>query len=241
VSIAYQSDKATLYHADALDALVEIPRKSVGLLATDPPYGVKWQSGLGKNFDILTGDDGSLDVPAILGVYVRHALMEARHVYVFGYSPDRLATPLCLGGTATLIWDKGQVGPGDLSAPWGPQHEVITFGGYYQSKANRSKGYGQLSARLRSGSVIRVTRKNSREVNRHPTEKPVGLMRILIESSSHIGDTVLDPFAGSGSTLVAAVLSGRKAVGVEIDRQYIDVAIERLKLAETLATQMEAA
>jgi len=237
----YKTDRVALYHGDCLEVLPEIPRKSVGLLVTDPPYGVMWRSGFGKNFETLAGDDGSLDVPAVLGAYVQHALAEARHVYVFGYRATGLTDSLRLGGCADLIWDKQNTGLGNLTLPWAPQHEAIAFGVYISSKANRDRGSGDLTARLRQGSVLRVPRPNSRGVNRHPTEKPVELMRRLVESSSVIGDTVLDPFAGSGSTLVAAVLSGRKAIGVEIDERYVKVAVERLIEAEKIADMIEAA
>lgn len=237
----YETDRVTLYHGDALEVLPEIPRKSVGLLATDPPYGVKWQSGFGKNFDALEGDDGTLDVPGVLGAITLHALMPGRHVYVFGYTPESLREPLRLAGPCELIWNKGIVGMGDLGSPWGAQHERITFGVYRPSRKNREDGRGSLSARLRSGSILSIQRSHSRGIIRHPTEKPVELMRRIIESSSSIGDIVLDPFAGSGSTLVAAVLSGRKAIGIEIAEPYVNVAIERLKDAERVADLMDVA
>jgi site-specific DNA-methyltransferase (adenine-specific) len=63
---------------------------------------------------------------------------------------------------------------------------------------------------------------------RHPNEKPVLLLRQLVESSSVIGETVLDPFAGSGSRLLAAVREGRKAIGVEISEQYCEMAARDL-------------
>lgn len=63
----------------------------------------------------------------------------------------------------------------------------------------------------------------------HPTQKPVELMKIFIENSSDVGDVVLDPFFGSGSTLVAAAQSGRHYIGYEIDKQYCDIALQNLR------------
>jgi site-specific DNA-methyltransferase (adenine-specific) len=63
---------------------------------------------------------------------------------------------------------------------------------------------------------------------RHPTEKDVSILQPLIESFSKPGDLVLDPFAGSGSTLVAAAMAGRCYLGIELERQYCEVARERL-------------
>ena len=63
----------------------------------------------------------------------------------------------------------------------------------------------------------------------HPTQKPVELMKILIENSTDEGDTVLDPFAGSGSTLIAAIQSKRNYIGFEIDEEYYNITKQRIK------------
>jgi DNA modification methylase len=63
----------------------------------------------------------------------------------------------------------------------------------------------------------------------------------LIESSSRVGETVLDPFGGSGSTAVAAIVRGRRAVLVEVNPAYIELAIERVKAAEFVAQKVDAA
>lgn len=238
--VAYQSERCTLYAGDCAELVGALP--TVDLLCTDPPYGVRWDSGNnGGRFGPLLGDDGKLDVSGLLGALTRSHLRTYRHAYVFGYRPDQLAEPLQLGSTAELIWDKAQVGMGDLTQPWGPQHELITFGMKVPGRADKAKGYGRGAARLRAGSVIRVPRKNSRQVTRHPTEKPVRLMAELIESSTRRGDTVLDPFAGSGSTLVAALLAGRRAIGCELDERYVQVAVERIREAEQIADRIDAA
>jgi site-specific DNA-methyltransferase (adenine-specific) len=88
--------------------------------------------------------------------------------------------------------------------------------------------------------VLRFGRRTGRTV-RHPTEKPTDLLAELIESSSRVGEVVLDPFAGVGSTGVAAILRGRRALLVEVDERYAEIAVERLRVAEALAEQIEAA
>jgi DNA modification methylase len=242
--IAYESDLVTLWEGDCAEAVIaDLSRDSVDLIATDPPYGVKWQSGNRRvmpQFDLIAGDDGTLDVPAVLGLATR-ALRPCRHVYVFGYSPEILSGPMSLGGTADLVWDKGQPGMGNLEQSWAPSHERLTFGMHVKSAGEKARGYGNLAARMRRGSVIRVNRPSGRGVKRHPTEKPVLLMRQLIESSSLLGDVVFDPFAGCGSTLVAAVLTGRRALGIELDPGYVLTAIDRIKRAEDLAAEIAAA
>lgn len=212
--------RATLYLADCLEVQVEHD-----LLVTDPPYGQQFESGLSNKWGPIAGDD---DREAI-HTRIDHALKTlrpSRHAYIFGGAVDPMRLPL--GGMAELIWDKEIIGIGDLSAPWGPQHEKILFAVYIPSKANRERGDGRLSARLRKGSVLRAQRAVGRGVIHHPTEKPVEILRQMIESSSVMGETVYDPFMGSGSTLVAALIEGRKAIGCEIEPRYFDTACERV-------------
>lgn len=220
----YERDGLALYHGDCADL-----SNPCDLIVTDPPYGQEFISGKSDKWGGIEGDGST--VAAKDGVISRLAvalrgLGRGRHIYIFG---KLVLSDLPLCGIAELIWDKEMIGMGDLTAPWGPQHENITFANYEISKANRAKGYGNLSARLRKGSVIRSLRPNSGRVKHHPTEKPVDVLRQLIESSSVMGETVYDPFAGSGSTLIAAALEGRNAVGCEIDERYCEIAANRLE------------
>ena len=216
----FSNEEITLYHGDCADIEVQCD-----LIVTDPPYGQEFKSGKSDLWGPIHGDNDLPGVEARLA-HALKSLKRGRHVYLFGAKFDLTKLPLC--GVTELIWDKATIGMGDLSSPWGPQHENITFATYELSKANREKGYGNLSARLRKGSVLRSLRAISGRVKHHPTEKPVDILRQLIESSSVIGETVYDPFAGSGSTLVAAALEGRKAIGVEIDERYSETAAKRL-------------
>jgi site-specific DNA-methyltransferase (adenine-specific) len=76
--------------------------------------------------------------------------------------------------------------------------------------------------------VLRVPRIIGAACQRHPTEKPVRLIRELIESSSCIDETLLDPFCGVGSALIAARVEGRLAIGIEIEEKYCEIAAKRL-------------
>lgn len=215
----YQREGITLFHGDCADIEVECD-----LLVTDPPYGQKFKSGRSDIWGAIEGDDDIAGITARL-THVLKSLRRGRHVYIFGTKLPLESLNLC--GFTTIIWDKQVIGMGDLSKPWGPQHENITFATNEPSKANRAKGYGNLSARLRKGSVIRSLRAISGGVKHHPMEKPVDVLRQLIESSSVIGETVYDPFAGSGSTLIAAAFEGRVSVGCEIDERYCEIAARR--------------
>lgn len=232
----YATDRVELYLADAADVLPGIATESVDLVVTDPPYGVQWRSNRrAQTFDDLVGDAPSdrAGVAAVMKECAR-VLRSSRHLYAFG--PDDVLDGLPFTTRAELIWSKEQVGLGDLAQPWGAAHERITFATAVRSSANRAAGFGNLTARLRKGSVLVHKRPNATGV-RHPSEKPLGLCLELIESSSRVDELVLDPFAGVGSTGVAAVLAGRRTILVEVDRNYAELARRRLVAAEDLYRQ----
>lgn len=223
----YDQDGITLYCGDYREVLPGLGTDCVAdVLIADPPYNVNWQ-GRGKHikFERMLGDDGSFDTAKML-IGALKRLRRGRHLYLFGPFDLRLSTlPVC--SVVELIWDKGIPGLGDLTIPWGLQHEPVQFAVYEISKANRDKGFGALTARIRKGSVMRCQRAHSAQL-RHPSEKPVLLLRQLIESSSVIGELVLDPCCGVGSTLVAARLEGRHAIGIELEERYCEIAAKRL-------------
>ena len=237
MTLLHRSELSEVHHGDALDVLPKIETESTGLVVTDPPYGAEWQSNRrAETFDQLLGDGAGADdrggVRDVLAEAVR-CVAQHRHLYVFG--PTDVLEGLKVSEVVSLVWDKGTLGMGDLTARWAPAHEPISFAVSQHRHAGKS-GKGALPARLRKGSVLRFTRPTGRTV-RHPSEKPLALLRELVESSSRIGETVLDPFAGSGSTGVAAVLSGRRTILVEADLAYAELTVERIRRAEQLAEE----
>lgn len=234
--MVHQTERCTIYHGKAEEVLPTMATGSFGLVVTDPPYGIDFSSGRrAESYGTIHGD-GVADrkvIRGVLGDCVR-LVGPDRHLYVFG--PSDVLEGLRVGATASLVWDKAMLGAGNLSLPWGPAHEPLTFA---ISKHHQRGRVGDDSpvVRMRKGSVLRFTRPSGRGV-RHPNEKPVALLRELIESSSRQGDTVLDPYAGSGSTAVAALLSGRKAVLVESDARWLPLIIERTTKAEAMAEGM---
>jgi DNA modification methylase len=231
----YRGPYATLYQGDCRDVL-PLLRDRADLLVTDPPYGMAYESGQRRKdeFGPIAGDDGSLNVAHCIRLALKR-LRNGRHLYVFG---PNVLEGLDVADPTQLVWDKELFGAGNLEQPWGPTWEPIWFSAYIPSAANRIDGEGSLSVRMRRGSVISCSRPNSRGVNRHPTEKPVALLRQLIESSSVLGEIVLDPFAGSGSTLVAATIEGRRSIGIELEQRYCEVAAERLQRAEAIYSRL---
>lgn len=218
-----------LYHGDCRDVLPTLERGSADLLLTDPPYGGGYATHGRRqvSFGSMANNDSPRVALAGIGAALR-VLRAHRHLYVFGRFD--LATLPLIGVRSELIWDKVVPNNGNVAGPWTNQHEYVQFG-VRKHTPDPAVEDGRLTARLRQGTVLRVPRVNGGAVQRHPTEKPVLLLRQLIESSSRIGETVLDPFAGVGSTGVAALYEDRRAVLVEIEERYCEIAARRLDAA----------
>jgi DNA modification methylase len=219
----YEHGGITIYHGDCREVLAALAADSVDLIVTDPPYGVDWQSNvrLDKHAKIVGDADASTIAP-ILADCMR-VLRSRRHIYVFG--PFDISVLPRMSATTEIVWDKQVRGLGNLAIPWAPSHERIAFGVKDRGKDRIPKG--GLVARMRRESVLHFTRTTS--ANLHPTEKPVALLRELIEASSQLTELVIDPFSGVGSTLVAASREGRRAIGIEIEERYCEIAAKRLQ------------
>lgn len=209
------------------------------LLLTDPPYGVGY---VGKTPRALTiANDAASGLKDLLsGAFagVSEILADGAPIYVF--SPAGAGQAVFLEAFFEqgwrlhqgLVWvkDAPVLGHSDYSY----QHEPILFG-YAASARRRGRGHGGWYGGNDQTSVIQVA-KPARSAD-HPTAKPVELIRRLIENSSRRHQIVLDPFAGSGSALVACELLDRRFYGIEIDPNYCDVAIARFEAVSGTAAK----
>lgn len=218
----YADDSVMIYHGDAREVLPEL--EPVDLIITDPPYSSGGFQEAGKSGGSLTGrhkDRGeqlqydnlsTRGYERLMRDVLRHC-RTANELYMFtDWRMWTLTTDAievagwCIRNM--IVWDKGRPGMG---RPWRNQHELIAFGLRTSSDITAFQG-----------NVIRCDRA-SREY--HPTEKPAALISVLIKQSE--GQVILDPFMGSGTTLVAAKDSGRKAIGIELDERYCEIAARR--------------
>jgi DNA modification methylase len=202
----YQDSAVTIYHGDCLEILSDL---LADVLVTDPPYGAQNISG-------WSGLHGDCKITNDSDVGTRNQVLKTwslRYKPAIVFGSPRCARPH--GIRATLIWDKGgHAGMGDLDFPWKPNYEEIYIIGFGFSGARTSSVLSHW---------IHPKFNASRQ---HPTEKPVSLLRDLIGKCP--GDTILDPFMGSGTTLRAAKDLGRKAIGIEIEERYCEIAAKRM-------------
>jgi site-specific DNA-methyltransferase (adenine-specific) len=221
----YYHDKlVTIYHGDCRDLDVIAPN-SVDFLLTDPPYGMAFVSGWTAAKQTVKNDGVRQGVRVVRGAlnHLAYTFHEDMHAAVFCHWeswPD-FYDNLCHLFTIrnALIWNKGGGGMGDLRHEYAKDYEVILYG---------ARSRGREMAGKRTGAVI-SGHKRVPPTQRHlPFEKPVSLLAEMIERHAPKAGLVLDPFMGSGSTLVAAKMMGRKAIGIELDERYCEIAASRL-------------
>lgn len=218
----YEQDGITIYHGDCMEVLPALAASPVDLVLTDPPYGVSYVSNYrvaGHPMRAPIANDESLDVVAKAWPLAMDCLANDRHWYAFA-SPRKIgeAGGIYSGFRHILAWDKGDMGTvGDLACGFGEAWEAIFYG---------MKGRRPLFGK-RPRTVLRYDW-SARWDPVHPTVKPVDLLVRLIGHSTDVGEIVLDPFMGSGTTLRAAKDSGRRAIGIEIEERYCEAAANRL-------------
>jgi site-specific DNA-methyltransferase (adenine-specific) len=210
----YQDDAVTIYHGDCREILPEL---TADLVLTDPPYGIGFESKkargsspgarrgsgghYGRDWGPIVGDDAPFE-PAHLLSYDRLILWGA-HCYA-SRLPD---------STGWLVWDKKR--GGTVSAAFnGSQCDLA-----WTNVIGHVRTFSHLWDGLRRDSEIGS--------HLHPTQKPVRLMAWCI-SLTPDAEVILDPYAGSGPVLRAAKDLGRKAIGVELEERYCEIAARRL-------------
>jgi DNA modification methylase len=207
----YEGDGVTLYHGDCRE--VAGAWAPADVLLTDPPYGIAWTRGVHAarasraHAGIANDGDTSVRDWAL-------ATWGPRPAILFGSLYAPFPSPL----RHLLVWEKPR-DAGVVGSTTGYRRDVeavFLCGEWPRVKArwgsvvrSRVKGAGAHAARIG-----------------HPHAKPVDLLCMLMERAP--GGMVADPFAGSGSTLVAARMAGRRAVGVELDERYCEIAATRL-------------
>jgi DNA modification methylase len=204
----------TILHADCIKALPMLPYRSVDFILTDPPYLVNYKPRYGRS---VPGDDNAAWLkPAFAQM---HRVLKADG-YCFSFYGWPHADRFMEAFRAADFRPVGHFSfPKEYTSSVGHvrcQHEC----GYLLAKGNPTKPQQPL------GDVIAWADNTGNKL--HPTQKPVSVLLPLIGTYSSSKGIVLDPFAGSGSTLVAAKMLGRSYIGIELDTKYHAIARNRL-------------
>ena len=225
-----------LRQGDCLELMKDIPDKSIDLIVTDPPYKLTSRGGSGtmggywKEEKAKKGvifDNNSISCKEYLPEFYR-ILKNKSILYLMCNNTNlqemiNVATQSGFKFVKSLIWEKGNK----------------ICGRYYMNCFEYillfRKGGDKPIKNCGTPDILKVPIKKQKDINGknlHDTEKPVELMKILIENSSDENDIILDPFMGIGSTGIASKELKRNFIGIELDEKYFKIAKERIEKAQ---------
>jgi site-specific DNA-methyltransferase (adenine-specific) len=215
----YQDNAVTIYHGDCREILPQLA--PVDLVLTDPPYGVNLGNHKGASDDggthgylgkgsYLSYEDTPENLKAIVIPAIRSALDIAKRTIVFvaGIHVNEFPKPAAIGG----IYFPSAIG----RHCWGFNSLAIAL------------LYGHAPTNKIGSLPTVIVSCDGPENNGHPCAKPIRAIKGFVRLGSLLGETILDPFMGSGTTLRAAKDLGRKAIGIEIEEKYCEIAAQRM-------------
>lgn len=192
---------------------------------TDPPYGVAYTGSAGReDRDAIAGDESTETAVAALKIAITKGRPGASLYVAFASDPHLIAdivSALKSAARHQLVWQKNRFSPGRSDYQFG--HEAIIYGWV---PGGPHRWFGD-----RATSTL-ISEPMPRRSAEHPTMKPIGLITKTLGNSVQKGDLVYEPFAGSGSTLIACERLGVRCVAIECEPKYVDIIMTRFA-AET--------
>ena len=219
-----------IYNEDCLEGMKRIPDNIVDLVVTDPPYCIKYKTGYRKDkshkfcHEIINDDNKDLITSYLKECY--RILKENTAAYVFCSSKtlDFFRHEAAKAGFViknVIIWVKNNWTAGDLKAQYGQQYEPILY-------LNKGRCFINGKRITDVWSFPRV----AAQYLIHQNQKPVPLIEQCINKSLQLGGVIFDGFMGSGTTAIACMNTNRNYLGFEIDKEYYDLSIRRIKKYE---------
>ncbi|MDR1724904.1 MAG: site-specific DNA-methyltransferase [Bacteroidales bacterium] len=252
----YRSEETALYNADCLEVMATFPDNYVDMIFADPPYnlsngGITCQAGKmvsvnkGK-WDKSNGFDADLEFNRQWIVECRRILKPEGTLWISGTNHNIYQCGFLLQQSGfhilnDIAWFKPNAAPNLACTTFAHSHETLLWArkdkkskhifNYKAMKEgifveDRMKAEGK---QMRSVWSIPTPPANEKTFGKHPTQKPLALLKRIILASTNENSLILDPFNGGGTTGVAAKLVGnRKYIGIDIEKDYIDLTIKRL-------------
>jgi site-specific DNA-methyltransferase (adenine-specific) len=224
----------TLYNGDCLEVMTTLG--SVSHVISDPPYEAFMHEAKFRHRKHLRTDGGNeleaLNFASIDGIrepFIKAAEKLCGGWFIVFCTPEGVGRWADAVNASTMkykracVWIKPDGTPqlNGQGPAMGAENFVCAWAG---------KGHARWNAGGKRGVYTHLTNPSDRD-HRHPTEKPWRLMAELLADFTSVGETILDPFMGSGTTGVACARMGRKFIGIELDAKYFDVACERITKA----------
>ena len=233
---------------DALEELPKISSESVDLVFADPPYNMSKKKGLGwkyskhitmqEEWDMFSKDEYF----KFNQKWIKECLRILKHggslwicgsfhnIYQVGFILQHLENVKI---NNSIVWFKPNAQPNITCRMFTESTEHLIWA----SKNGKGKRWTfnyELMKKMNNGKQMRnvwaipLTPKKEKWAGVHPTQKPMELLRRVILSCTKEGDTVLDPFVGSGTTSVVAKMLGRNSIGIEKEKKYLNIIEKRL-------------
>ncbi|WP_444738715.1 DNA-methyltransferase [Ornithobacterium rhinotracheale] len=260
----YKKDESfTLYHTDCLELMAQMPDECVDMIFADPPYMLsnngftcqngkmvsvnkgKWDKSKGFENDLLFHETWISECKRILKPDGTIWISGTYHsIYQCGFLLQKLNFHLL----NDISWFKPNAAPNLSCRFFTASHETILWA-RKEKKAKHYFDYDAMknghfpedvikkpSLQMRSVWSIPTPKPSEKEFGKHPTQKPLALLKRIVLSSTKQGDLIFDPFNGSGTTGIAAAIIGeRNYIGAELNKEYLDLTIKRVeKVFETV-------
>lgn len=243
-----------LYHGDSINILQSIPENSIDMIFADPPYNLsnggfsihagrmvsvnKGEWDVSKGFE----DDYAFHyrwMEACKRVLKPHGTLWVSGTYHSIYQCGHALQSLGYHILNDISWFKPNAAPNLSCRFFTASHETIIWA-RKDKKAKHTFNYDLMKdgewgedrlkkpgLQMRSVWSIGTPRPDEKKYGKHPTQKPLELLKRIVLASSNKGDVILDPFTGSSTTGLAAVIHGRKFVGIDLEKDYLDLSIKR--------------
>lgn len=258
MGVAYKNQGITLYNKDCLVVLDELEENSVDMIFADPPYMLsnngftcengkmvsvnkgKWDKSKGFEDDLIfhqtwlekckrvLKNNGTIWISGTYhSIYQCGFLLQKLNFHILNdiswFKPNASPNLSCRFFTAsheTLIWARK-----DKKAKHYFDYKSMKDGNFPEDNLKKS------NLQMRSVWSIPTSKSSEKIFGKHPTQKPLSLLKRIVKSSTDLNSVIVDPFNGSGTTGVAVLELGgnRKYIGVELDKNYIDLSIKRFE------------
>jgi len=252
----YDQEGFTLYQANCLDILAELPENSIDMIFADPPYMLSndgftvsagrrvsvnkghWDksTGLKNDFEFhlawieaahrVLKPKGTLWISGTYhSIYQCGFALQVAKFHILNdiawFKPNAAPNLSCRFFTAsheTLIWARK-----DKKAKHTFNYDLMKNGEWPEDKFKKP------GLQMRSVWSLTTPKKTEKKFGKHPTQKPLDLLKRVILASTNKDDVILDPFTGSSTTGISAHFYGRKFIGIDTDSHYLDLSVERFK------------
>jgi site-specific DNA-methyltransferase (adenine-specific) len=250
----FKDDSFVLYHGDSIALLNQLPENSIDMIFADPPYNLSnggFTVHAGKMVSVNKGDwdkskgfDNDYDFHFQWLAACKRVLKPEGTLWVSGtyhsiYQCGHALQALGYHILNDIAWFKPNASPNLSCRFFTASHETIIWA-RKEKKAKHTFNYKEMKEgdwpedqlkkpglQMRSVWSMGTPRPSEKKHGKHPTQKPLDLLKRIVLSSTKKGDIVLDPFSGSATTGLAAAMHGRKYIGIDMEKKYLDLSKKR--------------